>query len=60
MKCDTIADGVIAAEGATADVKSSSDAFVHQFIRGKPDGPVPFHYPSNAYAADLDMPSHAR
>jgi phospholipid/cholesterol/gamma-HCH transport system ATP-binding protein len=54
-----IADGVIAAEGATADVKSSSDDFVHQFIRGKPDGPVPFHYPANAYAADLDMAPRA-
>jgi len=50
-----LADGVIAAEGATAQVKSSTDAYVHQFIRGRPDGPVPFHYPSGAYAEDLDL-----
>lgn len=50
-----IADGVIAAQGDTASVKTSSDPFVHQFIRGRPDGPVPFHYPSNAYATDMDM-----
>lgn len=50
-----IADGVIAAEGATADVKVSEDPFVHQFIRGRPDGPVPFHYASGLYAEDLGM-----
>ena len=50
-----IADGVIAGEGATADVKVSEDPFVHQFIRGRPDGPVPFHYPSGSYADDLNM-----
>ena len=52
-----ISDGVVVAEGSTADVKVSKDPFVHQFIRGEPDGPVPFHYPSDAYAADLELPS---
>jgi len=50
-----LADGVIAAEGETAAVKVSTDPFVHQFIRGQPDGPVPFHYPSGSYADDMDM-----
>lgn len=50
-----IADGAIAAEGATEAVKVSTDPFVHQFIRGRPDGPVPFHYPSAPYADDMDM-----
>ena len=50
-----LADGVVAAQGATADVKASSDPFVHQFIRGRPDGPVPFHYPASSYAADLEL-----
>ena len=50
-----IADGAIAAEGATEAVKVSNDPFVHQFIRGQPDGPVPFHYPSGAYAKDLNI-----
>jgi len=50
-----IADGVIAAEGKTADVKVSTDPFVHQFIRGRPDGPVAFHYPSDSYAQDMDV-----
>jgi len=50
-----IADGVIAAQGTNAEVKASQDPFVHQFIRGEPDGPVPFHYPAGTYAADLEL-----
>jgi phospholipid/cholesterol/gamma-HCH transport system ATP-binding protein len=50
-----LADGVVAAQGDTATVKSSEDPFVQQFVRGRPDGPVPFHYPSAAYASDLDI-----
>jgi phospholipid/cholesterol/gamma-HCH transport system ATP-binding protein len=50
-----ISDGVIAAEGGTAEVKASADPFVRQFIGGEPDGPVPFHYPSDPYAADLEI-----
>ena len=50
-----IADGEIAAEGSTADVKASRDPFVHQFIGGEPDGPVPFHYPAEPYAADMEL-----
>lgn len=54
-----LADGKVAAEGTTADVKSSTDPFVAQFLGGQPDGPVPFHYPSEPYNADLDMLSLA-
>jgi len=50
-----IADGVVAAEGPTAEVKDSQDPFVRQFVRGEPDGPVPFHYPSDPYGADLEV-----
>jgi phospholipid/cholesterol/gamma-HCH transport system ATP-binding protein len=50
-----IADGVVAAQGTTQDVKTSSDPFVSQFIRALPDGPVPFHYPREPYAKDLEL-----
>ncbi|MGE5524997.1 MAG: ABC transporter ATP-binding protein [Rhodospirillaceae bacterium] len=50
-----IADGIIAAQGTNAEVKASTDPFVHQFIRGQPDGPVPFHYPAESYTADLEL-----
>ena len=55
-----IADGVIAAQGTNAEVKASQDPFVHQFIRGEPDGPVPFHYPSDPYVVDLELSEPGR
>ena len=50
-----IAEGVVVAQGATDEVKASNHPFVHQFIRGQPDGPVPFHYPAQSYKADLEL-----
>src|SRR6266545_1031543 len=50
-----IADGKVVAQGTTADVKSSTDPFVSQFIRALPDGPVPFHYPHEPYEKDLEL-----
>jgi phospholipid/cholesterol/gamma-HCH transport system ATP-binding protein len=50
-----IADGVVVAQGTTEQVKTSTDPFVRQFIHALPDGPVPFHYPSESYENDLDM-----
>ncbi len=52
-----LADGKVVAQGTTEDVKKSEDPFVKQFIRGLPDGPVPFHYKQNSYAADMDLPA---
>src|SRR4051794_18047211 len=51
-----IADGVVVAQGTTAEVKTSTDPFVSQFIRALPDGPVPFHYPAEPYEKDLEVP----
>jgi phospholipid/cholesterol/gamma-HCH transport system ATP-binding protein len=50
-----IADGVVVAQGPTEEVKRSDHPFVHQFIRGQPDGPVPFHYPAEPYAEALEL-----
>jgi phospholipid/cholesterol/gamma-HCH transport system ATP-binding protein len=36
-------------------MKVSRDPFVRQFLDGAPDGPVPFHYPYDAYKADLGL-----
>jgi phospholipid/cholesterol/gamma-HCH transport system ATP-binding protein len=41
-----IADGVVLAEGVTADIVASEDPYVRQFIHSLPDGPMAFHYPS--------------
>lgn len=50
-----IADGVVVAEGTPAEITSSDKPFVHQFIHGKIDGPVPFHYPCGNYWQDLKL-----
>jgi phospholipid/cholesterol/gamma-HCH transport system ATP-binding protein len=54
-----LADGVVVAHGPTEEIKRSDHPFVHQFIRGQPDGPVPFHYPAEPYAKDLELPTAA-
>jgi phospholipid/cholesterol/gamma-HCH transport system ATP-binding protein len=50
-----IADGVIAAEGTPDEMQASELPFVHQFVHGERDGPVPFHYPSGSYLQDLGV-----
>ena len=52
-----VADGVIAAEGTPQEVRESVMPFVHQFVHGEEDGPVPFHYPANTYQTDLNLES---
>jgi phospholipid/cholesterol/gamma-HCH transport system ATP-binding protein len=49
-----IADGQVVGEGTPETLmKSESQGFVHQFMQGLPDGPVPFHYPAQDYHNDL-------
>ncbi len=53
-----ISDGVVEARGTAAEIKSSGLPFVHQFVHGEEDGPVPFHYPAEPYGVDLGL-NHA-
>ena len=48
-----ISSGVVAAEGTPDELRSSTDPFVTQFIRGESDGPVRFHYPSPDLRVDF-------
>jgi phospholipid/cholesterol/gamma-HCH transport system ATP-binding protein len=50
-----VADGVIVAEGTPDDILASDKPFVHQFVHGEMDGPVPFHYAGPTYARDLRL-----
>ncbi len=50
-----VSEGVIVAEGTAAEIRASTLPYVHQFIHGEADGPVPFHYPAPAYAEDLQL-----
>jgi phospholipid/cholesterol/gamma-HCH transport system ATP-binding protein len=48
-----IADGKIIGEGKPADLFADKSPKVNQFVRGLPDGAVPFHYPAVDYTEDL-------
>ena len=50
-----ISDGVIVAEGTPDEIRASDKPFVHQFVHGEMDGPVPFHYPAPGYSQDLNV-----
>ena len=50
-----MADGVIVAQGTPDEIRGSRAPFVHQFVWGEMDGPLPFHYPGAPYTADLGL-----
>ncbi len=50
-----MAAGRVIAQGAPDEIRASSEPFVHQFVNGKREGPVPFHYPAPEYRADLEL-----
>jgi phospholipid/cholesterol/gamma-HCH transport system ATP-binding protein len=50
-----LGDGVIAGHGPTQKMIESTDPFVHQFLHAEPDGPVPFHFPAQPIARELDV-----
>ncbi|MEX2489051.1 MAG: ATP-binding cassette domain-containing protein [Pseudomonadales bacterium] len=48
-----IADGKVIASGEPAELFEQDSPRVQQFIRGLPDGPVPFHYPAPDFQKEL-------
>lgn len=48
-----ISEGRVVAEGTAEEIRSSRDPFVHQFVWGEADGPVPFHYPAASLRDDI-------
>ncbi len=50
-----IADGKVVGSGTPAEMLSSEEPKVKQFIHGLPDGPVPFHYPAVDFRSDLGL-----
>ncbi len=48
-----MADGAVIAHGTPDDIRASKEAFVHQFVYGEADGPLPFQYPATEYRQDL-------
>ena len=48
-----VSEGKIVAEGTVAEIKASKAPYVHQFIWGEAEGPVPFHYPAQPYREEI-------
>lgn len=48
-----LSEGKVAAAGTPEELMNSNSAFVQQFVQGKPDGPMPFHYAANDYIQDI-------
>ncbi len=51
-----ICDGVVLGQGTSAEVASSEDPYLKQFLNALPDGPVRFHFPGPDLAEDLALP----
>ncbi|MFZ5722316.1 MAG: ATP-binding cassette domain-containing protein [Pseudomonadota bacterium] len=48
-----ISGGKVIGHGTPQEVMHSDSPEVRQFMRGEPDGPVPFHFPARDYSEDL-------
>jgi phospholipid/cholesterol/gamma-HCH transport system ATP-binding protein len=48
-----VSNGVVVAEGTPDEMRASEMPFVHQFVHGEADGPVPFHYAAPDYRRDM-------
>lgn len=50
-----LGDGRIVASGTPAELRASDDPFVSQFLHGRRDGPVGFHYPAEPLGRQLGI-----
>ncbi|MCD8532501.1 MAG: ATP-binding cassette domain-containing protein [Saccharospirillaceae bacterium] len=48
-----LSDGRVIGFGTPEELMNEGNAEVRQFLRGEPDGPVPFHYPADDYRRDI-------
>lgn len=48
-----VSAGKIVAEGTADEIRHSTLPYVHQFVWGEADGPVPFQYPARPYGEEL-------
>lgn len=48
-----ISAGKVIGEGSPADIMKDKNPQVVQFVKGKPDGPVPFHFPAISLEEDF-------
>jgi ABC-type transport system involved in resistance to organic solvents, ATPase component len=52
-----VSGGKVIAQGTPDEIRASDSERARQFLGGRPDGPVPFHYPAESLADDLMGPA---
>lgn len=55
-----VADGRIIGDGTPEELRAHPSDRVQQFLRGHPDGPVPFHYPAAEAGQDWGLSGRER
>jgi phospholipid/cholesterol/gamma-HCH transport system ATP-binding protein len=55
-----ISDGIVIGKGTPDELRSSSSAYLKQFLNAAPDGPVRFHFPAPPLEEDLRFSSPDR
>jgi phospholipid/cholesterol/gamma-HCH transport system ATP-binding protein len=48
-----ISEGRVVGQGTPDEIERTASPWIHQFMHGEADGPVPFHFPAPDYAQDL-------
>jgi len=48
-----LSQGKVAGQGSPEQLANSDSEWVQQFMHGKADGPVPFHYPADTFSSDI-------
>lgn len=48
-----LSEGKVVAAGSPDELMNSDSEFVQQFVHGKPDGPMPFHYPADSFEKEF-------
>lgn len=54
-----LAGAKVVCQGTPEEIRQHDSPQVTQFIKGLPDGPVPFHYPAEPFAASLGLGDQA-
>lgn len=48
-----VSEGQVVAQGSPDELRASAMPYVHQFVHGEADGPVPFHFTAPDYRKDM-------
>lgn len=54
-----LSGGEVIGEGSPEDIQKDTNEQIRQFVKGEPDGPVPFHYPAPDIKTDFLTRNHA-